>query len=129
MINLYDRSGKHIIDPGPSLSVKIPIFQFLNEPKSELQNLELGKEMEFMTAHAAKSTGTLLLGKKTNQYKVALNGGNLTLWVDVETEKPVRIGYSKGAEMRTFEYLDYEYLPFDPSLFQPPAGIALVEAK
>lgn len=129
MINLYDRSGKHIIDPGPSLDVKIPIFQFPNEEKSELQNLEFGREIECMTAHNTKSTGTLPLGKKTNQYKVALNGGDLTLWVDAKTEKPVRISYSKSGETQAFEYLDYEYLPFDPSLFQPPAGIVLVDAK
>ena len=130
MINLYNKSGRHIIDPGPSLDVKVPIFQFPNERKSKLQDLEFGREVEFMKAnHGIKSFGTALLGKKTNQYEVLLNGGNLTLWVDAKTEKPIRISYSKGAETQTFEYLEYEDLPFDPSLFKPPTGIALVDAK
>ena len=51
------------------------------------------------------------------------------MWVDAKTEKPVRISYSKGASTQTFEYVDYEDLPFDRSSFQPPAGIVLVDVK
>jgi hypothetical protein len=124
MINLYDKSGRHVIDPGPSLEVHVPIFQTPGEAKSKLNELEF-----FKANHASESAGEPLHGSQTSRYELTLSGRTVILWVHSKTEKPIRISLAKGSDRRTIEYLAYEHLPFDPALFQPPRGITLVDAK
>jgi hypothetical protein len=77
MINLFDKSGQHIVDPGPSLDAHIPIFQVSGKAKRELDALELGKELEFFTGNGAKqSAGEVINGKATDRYDATLVEAN-----------------------------------------------------
>lgn len=130
LINLYDKSGRHVIDPDPSLTVHIPIFPTPGEAKMKLSQLELGNELEFFTANQAKqSAGEVFHGIGTTRYEATVSGRRVVLWIDTKTQKPVRISLVKGLETKTIEYVAYEELPFDSSLFQPPAGIAMQKAE
>lgn len=96
----------------------------------KLNELEFGRELEFFTAnHATRSAKEVLDGQPTDRCEVTVSGQRLVLWIDSKTEKPVRISLVKGMETQTIEYLSYDELPFDPLLFQPPVGIALVDAR
>jgi hypothetical protein len=70
MINLFDGTGRHLVDPGPTFNVHLPIFE---EPgiKTKLNELEYGEELEFFTTNGARqSTGEIIDGKSTNRLEV-----------------------------------------------------------
>jgi len=120
LINLYDKSVKHIVDTGRSLNVHIPVFP----TQAGLKELELGRELSFFTkGYAARSQGEVIKGSATARYKITIGGATVILWIDVKSKTPVRIALIRGKQTVTLEYLAYEDLPFDASLFQPPPGI------
>jgi len=130
MINLFDGTGRHFVDPGPTFNVHLPIFE---EPgiKTKLNELEYGEELEFFTTNGARqSTGEMIDGKSTNRLEVTIVGSSLVLWTDARSKKPVRISRIHGSQRETVAYLNYDdALPFDPTLFQCPAGISVTESK
>ena len=129
LINLYDKSGKHILDTGPTTNAHIPIFP----PEwgtNEFRELEYGREVSFFTkSHAAPSAGEVIKGVATERYKVTAGGGAAILWVGLKSKVPVRIHITNGERKMTLEYLDYEDVPFDASLFQPPPGIRIQNSQ
>ena len=131
LVNLYDKTAKHIVDPGPSLDVHIPIFTVRRQAKSELEQLEFGEELQFFTKnHAKQSVGETFNGKATARFDLKINGFSLSLWTDVASKKPARISLVDGPQIQTIEYLFYEdNLQFDPKLFQPPDGIVIKDVK
>jgi len=131
MINLFYKSGRHIVDSGPTFDVHLPIFQTPEEAKMKLGELEFGGELDFFTKNNAKpSAGEVINGKATDRYDVIVSGRKLVLWMDTKSKKPVRVSLERGMGTQTIEYLTYDdELPFDPSMFQPPDGIAIENAK
>jgi hypothetical protein len=123
LINLYDQSVKHIVDPGPSFTAHIPVFR----PEASiagLKELELGQELSFFRKNsAARSQGRVIRSAATEQYKMTVGAATVILWINVKSQAPVRISLISGGKIVTLEYLAYEDLPFDASLFQPPPGI------
>jgi hypothetical protein len=131
MVNLSDKSGRHTIDPGPSLVVRLPIFDKQTGIKSKLNDLEFGAELNFFAKNnATHSAGEVIDGSATDRYELAISDVRLILWTDAKSKKPVRVRLVEGNQSRTYQYLCYdENLPFDPSLFQPPSGINIEEPK
>ena len=85
MINLSDKSGKHIIDPGPSLVVRLPLFDKQTGVRSKLNDLEFGMELDFFARNdAAHSAGAVIDGKATDRYEVAISDARLILWTDAK---------------------------------------------
>src|ERR1700738_3470004 len=52
MANLYDGTGKHIVDPGPTFFAIAPVFG--TRLPGKLIDLELGCEADFIAANAPK---------------------------------------------------------------------------
>ena len=125
LINLYDKSGKHILDTGPTTNAHIPIFP----PAwgvAEFKELEFGREVLFFTkSHAARSEGEVIKGAATERNKVTVGSASAILWTGLKSKAPVRISLTNGEQTMTIDYLVYEDLPFDASLFQPPPGIRI----
>jgi len=129
MINLLDKSGKHEVDPGPSLDVHLPIFPD-RSVSTQLKDLEFGRELEFFTTKGAKgSEGEMINGRGTSRYELTIENSKIVLWTDVKSKKPLRVSLIEGAQIETIEYLSYDDLAFNPSLFQPPAGIVMQSSK
>jgi hypothetical protein len=126
MVNLFDKSGKHIIDPGPVLDVHLPVFEPVEGAKTKLDELELGRELEFFTKNGAKESAGEVEGKPSTRHEITINGDKVVLWTDTKSGKPLRVSLVKGSETQTIAYLAYEdELPFDAALFQPPSGITI----
>ena len=122
-INLYNQSVKHLVDPGPSFNVHLPVFR-PGDSIAGLKELELGRELSFFRKnHAARSQGGVIRSAATERYKMSAGAATVILWINVESKAPVRISLIHGGQIITLEYLAYEDLPFDASLFQPPPGI------
>jgi hypothetical protein len=130
MINLFDKSGTHMIDPGPSLDVHLPIFTDTSV-KTRLKELEFGRELKFFAHEGAQgSAGEPIGGGATERYQLTIAGGKIVLWTDFKSKKPLKVSLVENAQSKTIEYLSYDdNLAFNPSLFQAPAGIAMQNAK
>jgi len=131
MINLFDKSAKHMVDRGPTLDVHLPIFPSTTGIKTKLDGLEFGNEVEFLTKNnATRASGQVIGGKATDRYDLRVGSSKVTLWTDAQSKKPVRISQTKDMHTETFEYLSYEDdLAFDPSLFRPPLGLRIEESR
>jgi len=131
MINLFEKSGRHSIDPGPTFNVHLPIFPEPSGNKMKVNELEFGNEVEFFQKNDAKQTsGELLDGKTTIRHDLILGDIRVVLWTDAKSKKPVRISLVQSAQRETIAYVAYDdELVFDPTLFLPPTGIAVVDSK
>lgn len=130
MINLVDMSGKHIVDPGPSLDVHLPIFQDISV-STKVKDLEFGRELEFFSKNGAQgSEGEPINGMATERYDITIENSKIVLRTDVKSKKPLRVSLVEGGQTKTIEYLSYDDdLAFNPLLFQPPAGILIQNLK
>jgi hypothetical protein len=127
MINLASGKGKHIVDPHPPYTVKMPIL-----PRKEtlFQELEYGHELDFYLSHAVKpAVGEEINGKKSKVYKYSANNIETTLWVSQENI-PLRLEVKnpeKGDS--SYEYLEYVSEAFKSEKFSLPPGIEIIEAN
>lgn len=131
LINLFDKTGRHIVDPGPTFNVHLPVFEQPADGDTKLNELEFGKEREFFAKNDAKrSEGEKIDSKATDRLEVLINDNRLVLWTDTKSKKPVRISLIQRTQKQTIAYVAYDDdLAFDPTLFQPPTGIAVTDSR
>lgn len=142
MINLMDKTGTHMVDGGPTYVVHDCIVSppNPNQSQSEFQafktnaisGFEFGKEMEFLRNHKARKSGSLSIGGiSCDRYELTIDGYSIELLAKSGTEIPYQLKVSK--EQTEISYLRYDNyrtdLQPDLSLFKPPAGIEISEAR
>jgi hypothetical protein len=125
MVNLTTKSGRHIVDPGPTFNCHLPIFA-----DQDAQGLEFGHEMEFFKNKGATiRQGTILQGKETTQYQVEIGGSKLALFTYGIPERPLAVGQVRGGDGEIYWYSGYGEVPLDARLFAKPDGIKFDEVK
>lgn len=131
LVNLYDKSGRHIIDPGPSLVARLPLFQKQTGAMSRLNDLEFGMELDFFVRSKAEhSAGEIINGNPSERYHLLIGEAKLLLWVEPKTQKPLRVSLIEGKQSQTYQYLAYDNkLLFDAALFEPPSDVKLQESR
>ena len=131
MVNLYDHTGKHIVDPGPSLLAKAPIFSMPGvSPK--LLGLELGCEAEFLTANAALEVRSEQIGNtRYTVHRVDDNPDAVEILEKTGSNTPAFARYyHRGKLAVVFRYDLYSTgLANNPDRFVPPSGVHYSEAK
>ncbi len=127
MINLYQKEGQHIVDPGPSIDVHAQVFPF--SANQQVLKLEMGHEAAFFREHQAKPAGSSTLdGISTKLYTLSLGDARLKLYL-LANGKPLQVVLEEGGETSAVRYETYEEnLKPNWELFQPPKGIKIVEA-
>jgi hypothetical protein len=138
IINLADKTGRHMLDPGPTFIARLPIIWV---PKANgqtdaadkgFEDLNFGDEVRFFYQHKARDLGLRTVeGKECKAFAIKSDGREAVLLVAPDTDKPVQLDVTRdGKPDFTIRYLSYETdLPFDPSLFEPPPGIKITESK
>jgi outer membrane lipoprotein-sorting protein len=130
MINLFQKSGRHMVDTGPTFNARLPIFNAQPISTVKIAELEFGRELDFFTKNNVKPESETTNGTTTQRYDVTIDDRKLSLWTGAESKKPLRVSLVHGDQTQTFEYVSYQdNLEFDPSLFRPPIGIAVIEPK
>ena len=131
IINLDNRQGRHLVDPGPTFAMHTPIIMEPNAPR-ELASLEMGKEQEFFQQHQASPIeGQVIEGQRCNTSEFKQAGYRLLLSVRENTHQPMQLDVFRDDKPDfSVRYVSYQTdLPFDPVLFIPPSDVTIVEAK
>jgi hypothetical protein len=134
MVNLSNKTGRHVVDSGPTLNCRLPIFvPATPEPSSisAVQDLQFGYELEFFKKMGAKAEpGPVEQGQNTLQYKVEIGDSKLVMFtVGAPKEHPLAIARALHGKGEVYVYTSYSEIPFDTKLFSKPEGIAIEDFK
>lgn len=127
--NLYDHTGKHIVDPGPTLFARAPVFG--SDLKGTLIKLEFGCEADFIAGNAPKPVRSeQVASTQYNVYRVDDNSDAIEILERPGSSTPVFARYyQQGSLVMTLHYDQYQTgLPDDPSLFVPPANVRFTDS-
>jgi hypothetical protein len=129
-IDLSKKEGVHVVLP--KVPAPLPVFPGQGAVAQKLLGLNYGSELSFFQSRSAKKTaGQSFNGHPADLYVVPIDATmKLSLLADPKTNKPMRIAVTdnKGKSVAV-DYLLYETLPADMSLFKPPQGVKIVDAK
>lgn len=129
MANLYDGTGKHIVDPGPTFFAKAPVFG--TRLSGKLIGLEFGCEAEFIAANAPKPVRVEQVGGiGFDVYRIEDGPDAVEILERSGTNIPAFVRYfHQGNLTAVLRYdLYLTNLPNDPSLFLPPPNVRYTEA-
>ncbi len=124
VINLFDSTGAHLVDPGPTYNVICPVIEFYGE--SGVMELEFGSEQSFFDYYGARP----LPNEKLNAidckvWELPRLQTILRLYVRTDTNLPYAVKSVRSDGFECTAYYD-EYvtgLPLDRSLFAPVKNI------
>ena len=78
MIELNSKTGKHIIDPGPTYNSHVPVFATAENLKKEIGKLEIGNEREFFRAHNAGGGSPATFNKQAaKRFSTVIDGDQI----------------------------------------------------
>jgi hypothetical protein len=128
-VNLSDKTGRHVVDPGPTFDVHVALLSGRDLPPAFLE-LELGCEGEFVQAHAPGSAGRAKIGGRDVELHRVISGDHV-IEIAMVAGRPVQVSYLRAGKLVAATAYDrYETgLAPDLSLFAPPAGIAFEEGR
>ena len=125
-INLVDKKGTHVIDQGGPNDTHVPVllpFDVKHECGA-LDQIEFGSELEFFkSAGAAEKAGPIVNAKPTTEYVIQKPPVSASLIVKQGKNIPEKLTWTCGDGTYTYEYITFEDMRFDPSLFAKPSGI------
>jgi len=128
MINLWDKTGRLLVDPGPKFVFHAPIISpDEKNQKPPMETFEQGKEYDFLRAHKARESQETIDGKVYDKLSLSSEGYMITLLSYKGQQKPFRVTIRKAGKIVT--QMDYdEYvadLPPQMELFEPPEDVKM----
>ena len=131
VINLMNKTGRHMVDSGPEFVTHSPIFWTTSgKPEPDFEDLEFGAEMKFFGQGRGRELKPRTIdGRKCKALSVKSGFHEVILLLDPKTEKPFQIDLIKFERLASsVRYVTYETnLPFDASLFQPPSDVQFTQ--
>jgi len=132
MVNLYDNTGKHIVDPGPTLFAKAPIFYGMQGFPAKFMDLEFGCEADFIAANALTPVRSEQIGaNRFDVYRMDAGTEAVEILEQSGTHTPAFARYyHQGNMVLAFRYDLYSTgLTNDPNLFVAPSGVRYTEVR
>lgn len=136
LVNLFDKTAQHQVDPGPTFNCRLPIFasnQDFKTPsplKTPVAELEFGKELAFFSkSGGAPHAGPKLQGKITTAYVVDGGSSQLLLFTSGTPERPVAVVRQHGTRRDIYWYGVYDEVEFDRALFAEPKSVKIQNVK
>lgn len=129
MVNLYDSTGRHIVDPGPTFNAHAPVFGIQGLPP-KLLALEFGCESQYLATNAAKPDRTEQVDNASyDVYKVADGSEAIEVLERPGSGIPSYARYyHQGKMTMALRYDLYQTgLATDPNLFVQPPNIKYTE--
>ncbi len=132
MINLWDKTARHIVDTDPDGTFHAPIIPDENTNiEKELLALEFGSELEFMKNNNAQISQIEIEQKNYDLYSLEIEGVKVELVLEKEKQVPYIVRVFEGEEIvHAIAYDEYNAnLKPDLKLFDPPEDIEIFEAS
>ena len=132
IINLWDKTGQQIVDPGPTYVFRASIIP-PEGPNQEppLRSFEYGQEYEFLRSNNASQTKEILQDKSYDKLYLSKDGYSISLLSFTGEDRPFRVTVCKGKNVVIQVNYDYYKRDLEPqmSLFVPPNDIKIFKAK
>ncbi len=135
MINSADKSGRHLVDSGPTYNCRLPLFDVVglmlpSEEAKPISELEFGQEIEFFQRHGATPhPGGVMQSKQTTAYKLQFGESSLGLFTSGTPERPLAVAWIHGGKNKIYWFSGYGQLDFDAKLFAKPQDVKVEEVK
>lgn len=129
LINLFTMQGKHVVDPGPSIDVHVPVFAA--ERHERLKALEMGHEFEYFAAPNTKiKYGVAIDGVRFDRYNVYFGDFEICMFAFAGTQTPFIVSLKHPDRDYAVQYLKYEARDdVDYTLFDVPEGVKLTRVQ
>lgn len=130
MANLYDNTGKHAVDPGPTFFAKAPVFGMMLSGK--LAGFELGCEVDFIAMNSLKPLRVERVGGVSHDvYRIEDAADAIEILERSGTNTPAFARYFHQGNLAIIVRYDLYVtnLPNDSSLFLPPPNVRYTEAS
>ena len=129
LINQFNKVARHIVDPGPTYNVIIPVFPSERSPK--FKQLQMGRELTFLRANGAVAASDQVIGDVPCSVLVAkVEDSDITLFLDKKSKQPRQISISNPRNRYAVRYEAYRTdLPVDLTLFRVPKDVQVVRAN
>jgi hypothetical protein len=135
MVNLFSKTARHGVDPGPTFNCRLVIFangtpQSLDEESKQIMQLEFGRELEFFKGRGAiPKKGPVLQTKETTGYMVTVGTKALALFTYGTPERPLAVSQQRDGKNYIYWYSGYGEIDFEPKLFAKPENVKIEESK
>jgi hypothetical protein len=130
-VNLAEKTGQHVVDPGPVFEFRAPILTTAGTP-AVFARLETGCELDFLATYAPRPVGELKAdGQILDRHQVSLGADRLEILVRRGLRRVYSVTHYKGDKVLVMlRYLDYATdLTPDMALFAKPEGVTYTEGK
>ncbi|MDD2709012.1 MAG: hypothetical protein PHV34_13585 [Verrucomicrobiae bacterium] len=130
MINLANKTGRHVIDPGPTYRFYSPIIPpDAKDKPMRFPDFEVGREIQFMKGRGVEPLERMVDGKKHLVYDCQIEKLLLRLMCHPVSKTPLKtMVFEDGRLVTVLQYDDYQTgLTVDKNLFEPPSGIQIAE--
>ncbi len=130
MANLADRTGRHMVDPGPVLNTRAAVFSD-DRISPKILELEYGCEAAFVAANAPKAERTEVVdGVALEVHRFADGSESVEILEKPGATAPLVARYYRSGKLVwavRYDLYDTD-APSDPAMFAKPAGIAFEDA-
>jgi hypothetical protein len=133
MINLYNRTGKHIVDRGPTFDVFMPLVMPDRRTGrgATLRRFEIGNEIPFLRERKADERQEVRNGQVYTVFSLEQEGFRIELLAAGSPLKPISVSALDGDDLvMAYEYEVYENdLSPDMGLFSAPSGLEITDVN
>jgi hypothetical protein len=132
IMNLRDKTGRFMIDPGPSYVFRAPVIPPEGSGQEQpLKDFEYGREYEFLHSNHATHGKEILDGKSYDKLYLTIDGFTISLLSYSGEERPYRVTVIKGQKLVLQVDYDYYKRDLEPqmTLFELPKNIQINETN
>jgi hypothetical protein len=124
MINLWDKTGKYILDADPNSKFHLPIVT-IEDKTQKISELEFGSEMNFLEKNKAQKNSIDRDGKQLDKYHLDVNGYKIELIADKDVPQSLTV-LKDANEVVSIVYDEYRR-DLDPNmgLFEVPYDVEI----
>jgi hypothetical protein len=131
MINLYSKTGQHILDTAPTYNSYAPLLPMSGQDKSTLKYFQMGNEIPFLIKNKAEQRKVTQEGRDYTLFSLVKDGFTIELLATGSPLVPYELKALADQKLIVHSrYDDYASgLEPDMNLFVVPAGLQISEAK
>jgi len=129
LINRNTKVARHVVDPGPTYNVVIPVFP--SERDGKLKGLQMGQELKFFQANGAVALPDEPIDiAMCSVLRARVEDSEIKLFLDRDSKQPRQVSIRNPRSEYAVRYVRYlTDLPVDLSLFSVPKDVQVTRAN